>query len=84
MVFVALFLSELGDKTQFATAALAGRESSFVGVWLGATLGMVLSSALAILLGMVVRKRLPALVIRRVAAGLFVAFGVATIGSVFV
>ena len=84
VVFVAFFLSELGDKTQFATAALAGREPSFVGVWLGATLGMVLSSALAILLGMVVRKRLPALVIRRVAAGLFVAFGVATIGSVFV
>ena len=84
VVFVAFFLSELGDKTQFATAALVGREPSFVGVWLGATRGMVLSSALAILLGMVVRKRLPALVIRRVAAGLFVAFGVATIGSVFV
>ncbi len=84
VVFVAFFLSELGDKTQLATAALAGRESSFVGVWLGATLGMVLSSALAIGLGMVAGKRLPARVIKRMAAGLFVVFGLVTIGSVFV
>ena len=48
-----VFLAELGDKTMLATVTLAARETSFVGVWIGSTLGMVLADAIAIWVGMV-------------------------------
>lgn len=84
VVAVAFFIAELGDKTQLATVSIAGREPSFVGVWLGSTLGMVLADALAVGVGLAAGKRLPARLIGRVAAVLFVVFGLVTIGSVFV
>lgn len=84
VVALAFFLSELGDKTQLATVSLAGRESSWVGVWLGSTLGMVLADAAAIAVGLIAGKRLPERMIARGSAVLFVVFGVITIGSAFV
>lgn len=83
VVAVAFFISELGDKTQLATVSIAGREPSFVGVWLGSTLGMVLADALAVAIGLVAGKQLPARLIGRIAAVLFVIFGLATIASAF-
>ncbi len=83
VVAVAFFISELGDKTQLATVSIAGREPSFVGVWLGSTLGMVLADALAVAIGLVAGKQLPAQLIGRTAAVLFVIFGVATIATAF-
>src|SRR5262249_24265059 len=41
LITSAFFLSELGDNTQLATISLAGNETSFAGVWLGSTAGMV-------------------------------------------
>ena len=84
VVFVAFFISELGDKTQLATVSLAGREPSALGVWLGSTLGMVLADALAIFVGLKMGERLPQRRIGQGAAILFVVFGAITIGSVFV
>ena len=84
VVAVAFFLSELGDKTQLATVSIAGNEPSFVGVWLGSTLGMVLADAVAIGIGLVAGKNLPQRLIGQIAAVLFVVFGALTIGSIFV
>jgi len=84
VVAVAFFISELGDKTQLATVSIAGNEPSFVGVWLGSTLGMVLADALAIAIGLIAGKNLPQRRIGQVAAALFVVFGALTIGSIFV
>jgi len=83
VVAVAFFISELGDKTQLATVSIAGREPSFVGVWLGSTLGMVLADALAVAIGLAAGKQLPARLIGRIAAVLFVVFGLGTIASAF-
>ncbi|MGE3961349.1 MAG: TMEM165/GDT1 family protein [Dehalococcoidia bacterium] len=83
VVAVAFFISELGDKTQLATVSIAGRESSFVGVWLGSTIGMVLADALAVAIGLAAGKQLPARLIGRMAAVLFVVFGLATIAGTF-
>jgi putative Ca2+/H+ antiporter (TMEM165/GDT1 family) len=71
----AFFLAELGDKTMLATITLATTEGVF-GVWIGSTVGMVAADALAILVGQQVAKRVPEKVIRYVAAGSFVVFGV--------
>ena len=84
VVTISFFLSELGDKTQLATVSLASREQSFVGVWLGSTVGMVAADALAVAVGLVAGKRLPQRTVGLVAAVLFVFFGVVTIASAFV
>ena len=84
VVALAFFLSELGDKTQLATVSIASRDPSFVGVWLGSTVGMVLADALAVGVGIVAGKRLPERRLGQAAAVLFAIFGVVTIASVFV
>jgi Ca2+/H+ antiporter, TMEM165/GDT1 family len=48
-VAITFFLAELGDKTMLATITIASQQQSFVGVWLGSTVGMVLADGLAII-----------------------------------
>lgn len=74
----AFFLAELGDKTQLATITLAadnGGPAALTGVWAGATVGMVTADALAILVGLVLGKRLPERVIKLGASVAFAVFG---------
>jgi putative Ca2+/H+ antiporter (TMEM165/GDT1 family) len=75
-VAIAFFLAELGDKTQLATISLAAKYHSFLGVWLGSTLGMVVADGIAISAGVILGKRLPEKTIRYVSAGLFMLFGI--------
>ncbi len=75
LVTTAFFLSELGDKTQLATVSIAGNQEGFVAVWLGSTLGMVTADAVAIMAGVLAKKRIPERLAAVVAAGLFVIFG---------
>ena len=48
---VALFIAEIGDKTQIATVGLAARFEQFYPVVLGTTLGMMLANIPAVLVG---------------------------------
>jgi putative Ca2+/H+ antiporter (TMEM165/GDT1 family) len=73
-VSTAFFLAELGDKTMLATITLATRHGWF-GTWLGSTIGMVLADALAILAGLLLRRRLPERAVKIFAAALFLLFG---------
>ncbi len=75
IVFVVFFLAELGDKTMLCTVTL-GTSCSFTPVWLGSTVGMVLSDGLAILVGKALGARLPEKAIKIGAAVIFFAFGV--------
>jgi len=79
-VGTAFFLAELGDKTMLATVTLATREG-WVGTWLGSTLGMVLADALAIWVGALLGRQLPERVVRYVAAGAFLVFGLLLIAD---
>lgn len=75
----AFFLAELGDKTQLATITLAADNGGLVGltgVWAGATVGMVTADVLALLVGLVLGKRLPEKVIKIGASVAFAVFGV--------
>ncbi|MGN2634909.1 TMEM165/GDT1 family protein [Nocardia takedensis] len=78
VVLSAFLLAELGDRTMFATAALA-TDNNWFGVWLGSTIGMVAADALAIGLGILVGKHLPERVIGICAGLLFLYFGALTL-----
>jgi Ca2+/H+ antiporter, TMEM165/GDT1 family len=54
----AFFLAEIGDKTMLATVTLATQEG-WRETWVGSTVGMVAADALAIMVGIVLGKRLP-------------------------
>lgn len=75
----AFFLAEMGDKTQFATIALAARFPSLAPVVAGTTLGMLAANVPAVLLGEKLARRLPLQQIRWAAAALFAATGVWTL-----
>ena len=75
---VAFFLAEMGDKTQFATIALAAQYSDVLSVVLGTTLGMMMANAPAVYLGNRFAQRLPTKIIHMIAAIIFIAIGVLT------
>jgi Ca2+/H+ antiporter, TMEM165/GDT1 family len=73
--FAAIFLAELGDKTQLATFALAGNASSRWVVFAAASLALVASSAVAVLAGAAIGRHVPAVWIKRAAGVLFIVLG---------
>lgn len=76
---VLFFLAEMGDKTQLATVALAARYRSLALVTVGTTLGMLASDGLAVFVGEKLATRVPMAWVRRVAAGIFFVFGLASL-----
>ncbi len=74
--FAAIFIAELGDKTQLATLSLAAGGSSRWTVFAGAALALVAASAIAVLAGEAVARVVPAAWIRRVAGIAFIVLGV--------
>ncbi|WP_395159047.1 TMEM165/GDT1 family protein [Ilumatobacter sp.] len=79
-IALAIFVAEMGDKTQIATATLAAR-SNLIGTWIGSTAGEVASGMIGVLAGSMVGDRIPATVMKWVSALLFVAFGIAMLAG---
>jgi Ca2+/H+ antiporter, TMEM165/GDT1 family len=73
--FAAIFLAELGDKTQLATLSLAASGSSRMTVFLASALALVVASAIAVLGGEALARIVPPTVIQRAAGALFVVLG---------
>ncbi len=69
------FLAELGDKTMLSTVTLA-TDNALIPVWLGSSLGMVISDGLAIVVGQVCGRKLPERAVKIGAAMIFFGFGV--------
>lgn len=82
-VATTFFLAELGDKTMLATITIASEQKSFVAVWFGSTIGMVLSDGIAIIVGKVLGKNLPEKLIKYVGAAVFLISGVWTLWEAF-
>lgn len=81
--FVAFFLAEMGDKTQFATIALAARFDALATVVLGTTIGMMLANVPAVWIGEKLATRIPMKAVRLFAATLFVVVGVITLWGAY-
>ena len=73
--FVAIFVAELGDKTQLAALSLSSGSSSKWSVFAGSAVALVTSSALAVLLGDGVSRFISPLWLRRAAGVIFLLLG---------
>jgi putative Ca2+/H+ antiporter (TMEM165/GDT1 family) len=73
--FGAVFLAELGDKTQLATLTLASGKVSRLAIFLGAAGALICTSLIAVLAGDLVSRYVPEAYLRRVAGGVFIVLG---------
>ncbi|OPX20435.1 MAG: hypothetical protein BZ151_03770 [Desulfobacca sp. 4484_104] len=81
--FIAIFLAELGDKTQLAILLLAADDGvNKILVFLGAAAALVLSSLLAVVLGSQLNHFIPPKILKIFAGVGFVVIGVAIIWGV--
>lgn len=76
---LAFFITEMGDKTQVATVALAARYDSMAAVVAGTTLGMILANVPAVVFGERMARRVPLLLVHGLAALIFAVLGIATL-----
>jgi Ca2+/H+ antiporter, TMEM165/GDT1 family len=80
----AFFVLEMGDKTQFATIALAAKYGSLLAVVAGTTLGILLVDVPVVLLSSKATERLSPMSVHRFAAAMFLVLGVMVLGAVHV
>lgn len=73
--FGAIFLAELGDKTQLATLALATGGKSKWPIFLGSALALIATSAIAVGAGEAISRVVPAIWLRRAAGVAFLVMG---------
>lgn len=72
-----VFLAELGDKTQLAAFSLAAKSNSKWPIFLGSSLALILTSAIAVVAGEAIARVVPPIWIRRAAGALFIVLGIA-------
>jgi putative Ca2+/H+ antiporter (TMEM165/GDT1 family) len=74
--FAAVFVAELGDKTQLATFGLAAASSGGrLSVFLGSALALVCTSLIAVVAGAAVGKLVPAIWLERAGGALMLCLG---------
>jgi len=73
--FIAVFLSELGDKSQLAAIALSGSSKSPQAVFFGSASALLVASLVGVLLGQGVAQVLPTTLLKGIAAIGFAAIG---------
>lgn len=75
-IFSAIFLAELGDKTQLATVLFrAGGKASAPEVFVAAASALVLSTLLAVLFGAALSRLLSPRLLKAAAGFIFIALG---------
>jgi putative Ca2+/H+ antiporter (TMEM165/GDT1 family) len=73
--FALLFLAELGDKTQLAVISMTAKHKAPLWVFVGATLALAAVTSIGVLGGELLTRFIPEMVMRKVAAVLFVFMG---------
>jgi putative Ca2+/H+ antiporter (TMEM165/GDT1 family) len=73
--FLTIFLAELGDKTQLAVITMTASTESKISVLVGASLALLLVTALAVLFGGLLSQYIPTEWLQRIVAVGFIAIG---------
>jgi putative Ca2+/H+ antiporter (TMEM165/GDT1 family) len=79
--FALILVAELGDKTQLAMIALVAGTGTTWSVFVGGTLALWAVSSVGILFGATLLRKIPRHWVHRVAALVFVTFGVLVLGQ---
>jgi putative Ca2+/H+ antiporter (TMEM165/GDT1 family) len=74
--FAAIFLAELGDKTQLAVITMSANTDSKWAVFLGAALALVLVTFIGVLVGELVSRYIPVEWLHRIVAVAFILIGI--------
>ncbi len=74
--FGAVFVAELGDKTQLATLSMSSGTTSRWAVFAGSALALCATSAIAVIAGGQVARVISPVWLRRIAGGVFIALGI--------
>jgi Ca2+/H+ antiporter, TMEM165/GDT1 family len=74
--FGMIFLAEMGDKTQLAAMTMAAQSNHPWAVFIGASLALVVVSAIGVAVGALTSRYLPLIWIKRAAAAAFIIIGV--------
>ncbi|MDR0965490.1 MAG: TMEM165/GDT1 family protein [Myxococcales bacterium] len=77
--FLMILLAEMGDKTQLMSATLAAQYSGYVAVFIGSTLALWLVALLGMGAGVLLLKKVPLSLVKTMAGGIFLAFGVVSL-----
>jgi putative Ca2+/H+ antiporter (TMEM165/GDT1 family) len=75
VTFVAIFLAELGDKTQIAALSMTSKTGMPVPVFLGAITALSLVTLLGVFLGATFLEWLPEALIKKAAGVIFIFLG---------
>jgi putative Ca2+/H+ antiporter (TMEM165/GDT1 family) len=79
-VFMSVFIAELGDKTQLATLLFASdKDTSKLTVFVGASLALVLTSAIGVIAGGFISQYVSEKVLHYLAGSGFIAIGIWTL-----
>lgn len=82
LVFISVFVAELGDKTQLATMLFAAdKQSGKLGVFLAASAALVAATSLAVIAGDLITKTVSPSTIKVVAGIGFILVGLWTLTS---
>jgi putative Ca2+/H+ antiporter (TMEM165/GDT1 family) len=73
--FIAVFLAELGDKTQLAILGLAAESKTLVPVFIGAAAAMMFATLLAVVFGSFIAAYVPEKVVHVLAGAAFIVVG---------
>ena len=74
--FLAVFVAELGDKTQLATLTISGNSNKPLAVFLGSSSALVFASLIGALTGGSISSFLPEAVLKSVASLTFLIIGI--------
>ena len=81
-IFTVVFIAELGDKTQLATMLFAAdKEVSKITVFLGASLALVVASAIGVMAGAVMSQYISEKVLHYIAGAGFIGIGIVTLAT---
>jgi putative Ca2+/H+ antiporter (TMEM165/GDT1 family) len=79
-VFTAVFIAELGDKTQLATLLFAAdKDVSKLTVFVGASLALILASGIGVLAGGIISQYVSERALNYLAGAGFIAIGIWTL-----
>ena len=81
-MFSLVLISELGDKSQIATLALAAQSPFPIMIFIGAIIGLFIVNSIGVYAGTSIAERIPIKTVKRVVGIVFILFGILVIVGV--